>query len=159
MTTAELLGRVRAARAEWDTLVAAVPDEQWAEPGVCGTWSLRDVVAHVSWFEREMIELLRTRRLEGSDLWLLPPHERNDAIYRENRERSLADVRAESARLRAELLEQLATLTDAELADAAAFPPMPPDWQPADIFAQNTYEHYTAHAESLVRWRAARESR
>jgi len=156
MTVSELVDRVRTARAAWDAAVDVVPEPGWGVPGLAGEWTLRDVVAHVSWFEREMVGLLRTRRLEGSDLWLLPCDERNAEIHRRNAGRTVADVRAESAALRGELLEQLATLRDEELDDASCFPPMPPDWRPADILAQNTYEHYEAHARGLSHWRATR---
>ena len=78
--------------------------------------------------------------------------ERNAAIHRENVDRPLGDLRAEAARVHAELREALATLTEEELTDPSRFRYMPPDWVPLDIFAQNTYEHYEAHARGLEDW-------
>jgi hypothetical protein len=152
----ELIERVAGARAAWEALLDTETDARFAEPGVAGEWSLKDVVAHIAWFEREMIGVIRAKALVGSDLWQLPPHERNDAIFRENRDRRLSEVRAEADRTYAELVEVLPTLSDEDLANAASFPGMPPDWVPFEIIAQNTYEHYEAHAEGLRRWRAAK---
>jgi uncharacterized damage-inducible protein DinB len=149
MTPDELIEKVKAARADWDEAVAAVDASRFEEPGVAGEWSLKDVIAHVAWFEREMIAVIEARALVGSDLWMLPPRERNDAIWKANRDRPLADVREEAARVWEELLEKLATLTAEEMTDPARFPGMPPDWVPEEIFAQNTYEHYEAHAKTV----------
>src|SRR4051812_25757537 len=87
----QFLEKLRAARTEWDALLQGISSAQMVELGAYGNWSVKDVVAHVTWYEREMVDLLRERRLDGSDLWLLPHTERNEAIYRENRSRSLDD--------------------------------------------------------------------
>jgi DNA-binding ferritin-like protein len=50
----ELLDKVRSARAEWDALIAQVPEERLAEPGVegeGGKWTVKDIVAHVAIYE------------------------------------------------------------------------------------------------------------
>ena len=150
----DFIATVRRARAAFDEAVGGVPEARWLEPGVTGTWSVKDVIAHVNWFEQQMVVLIRAHALVGSDHWQLPAHERNDVIFRESRNRSLEDVRAGSTRTFAELLSALATLVDEDLANPARFPGMPPDWKPADILAQNTCEHYDAHLEGLRVWLA-----
>ena len=59
-----------------------------------------------------MVGVIRARALVGSDLWLLPPGERNDAIFRENRDRPLDEVRAEAEEVHAALVAALATLSE-----------------------------------------------
>jgi len=58
--------------------------------------SVKDILAHIAWFEREMIGLLHQRTLAGSDLWNLPSDERNAVIFQLNRRRSLQDIRQEA---------------------------------------------------------------
>jgi hypothetical protein len=118
---------------------------QLVRPGFAGDWSAKDVIAHITWHEREMIGMIAARALEGSDLWNLPLDERNDAIYRANRGRSLDEVRREAAEVYARLLDALQTLSDGDLHDAGRFAGMPPDWQPVEVIAGNTYEHYQDH--------------
>lgn len=52
MTKAELLDAMRSGRARWEDLLAEVETGRMDEPGVVGAWSVRDVVAHVSAYER-----------------------------------------------------------------------------------------------------------
>ena len=96
MTQAEFLSLFHTARAEWDALMGRIDEARMTEPGVEGDWSVKDIVAHVTWYEREMVDLLRARALAGSDIWNLPLDERNAAIFEQNRKRTLADVLAES---------------------------------------------------------------
>lgn len=116
---------------------------------------MKDIIAHIAWFEREMIDLINGRALEGSELWNLPTDERNAAIYEENHEISLTQVMEESAQVFLQLLELLPTLSNEDLTTPGNFLNMPPDWQPGDIITQNTYEHYQQHIPDLERWIAA----
>jgi hypothetical protein len=152
MTVAAMIDEIRDSRAELDDLLALLDDSQMVQAGADGEWTVKDVIAHVSWHEREMINLIRSRALLGSDLWNLPLHERNAAIYEQNRDQSLDDVRAEAAEAFRQLLESLQTLSDEDLNDPARFEHMPAEWQPWKIIAENTWEHYHDHYESLRRW-------
>jgi hypothetical protein len=51
MTRARLLVELRAARSEWDTLMAVVGEERMTEPGAAGDWSVKDVIAHLTSFD------------------------------------------------------------------------------------------------------------
>jgi uncharacterized damage-inducible protein DinB len=129
-------------------------EAELSAPGATGTWSVKDVIAHITWFEREMVGVIQARALVGSELWNLPPDARNAAIFVQNRDRSLADVLAEAERVYAELLAAIETLTDEELADPARFAGMPTDWQPWRVIAGNSFEHYRDHALALQAWLA-----
>jgi len=141
----ELLKRIRDARARWEGALEALDDAALVQPGFAGDWSAKDVIAHIAWHEREMIGMIRARALVGSELWLLRLHERNDAIYRANCDRSSAEVRREAEVVYAGLLEALETLSDQDLVDPGHFPGMPVDWQPWQVIAGNTFEHYLDH--------------
>src|SRR5881396_2755000 len=38
----------------------SVPQTAWDAPGVCGVWSLKDVVAHLGSYEEVLVELLES---------------------------------------------------------------------------------------------------
>ena len=68
----------------WDELVevlAKYKETQMMLPGVTGSWSAKDILAHISWFEHEMIGVLQQRALVGSEWWNLPVDERTQKIY------------------------------------------------------------------------------
>jgi hypothetical protein len=56
MTKARLLVELRAARNEWDTLMAAVGEERMTEPGAAGDWSVKDVTAHLTSFDQWFVK-------------------------------------------------------------------------------------------------------
>lgn len=144
-----LLEHIRRNRREWEALLAQFSDAQMAQPLLAGGWKLKDVIAHITWHEKEMIGLLQTRKLAGSELWNLPTDERNAAIYEQNRARSLGDVRSEAQAVFDQLMVLLAAVTEEVLLDPAHFAGMPSDWRPLDIVAQNTYEHYKQHIPAV----------
>jgi glutamate/tyrosine decarboxylase-like PLP-dependent enzyme len=143
---------MRDAREEWERSLAPVEPERLAEPGVSGEWSVKDIVAHVTWFEREMLGVLRARALRGSELWNRPQDERNAVIFEENRQRRADDVLAESRRVYADLLSLLEGLADEDLVDAGSFRAMPADWVPWQVLAGNTFDHYRHHAAAIRAW-------
>ncbi|HEY7126794.1 MAG TPA: maleylpyruvate isomerase N-terminal domain-containing protein [Ktedonobacterales bacterium] len=152
MTQSELLSAMQTERAHLDAALAEVGEARMTQPGVEGDWSIKDLVAHIVWYEREMVALLQTRTLAGSDLWNLPNAERNAAIFAQGRERPLQDVLREAQHVYAQLLEQARTLSDEEINDARRFQGMPEAWVPWRILAENTWEHYRDHAASIRVW-------
>ncbi len=151
MEKGDLIRRVRSARARWDDLLGRVDDGLALKPGTEGELSAKDITAHVTWYEREVVRMLRTRTMDISGLWALGPDERNVAIHEEARAMSLEDVREESARVFAALIRQLELLPEEAYADASRFSNMPPDWEPWKLIAGNTIWHYPDHTGAIRR--------
>ena len=156
-TLQELIEMVKRERAAWNALIEQINLEQMTNPGVAGLWSLKDIIAHITWHEREMVGLVRAHALVGSELWNIPTDERNAAIYEEVRQQPLEQVLEESTQVYQQLIIVLPSLTDQDLTNPESFPGMPPDWQPWLIIAQNTYEHYQDHISDIERWISKRD--
>ncbi len=152
MDKREFLKLLHSARAEWDALLANIDEAQMREPGVEGDWSIKDIVAHVTWFEREMVGVIQSRTLAGSELWNLPTDERNAVIFEQQRARSLKKILDESRAVFQQLEQAAQTLTDEELNDARHFKDMPGDWVPWDVIAGNSFRHYPDHIASIRNW-------
>jgi hypothetical protein len=139
----------------WDAFQSAIANCDWSKlerPGVEGTWSVKDIMAHITWFEQEMAFMLQTRTLAGSKLWELPQDERNRIIYEQNHPTPLAVVRSESNSVHEDLVLLIQLCSDEELNQAARFESMPSDWIPAEVLASNTYEHYRDHITAIQAW-------
>lgn len=152
MDKAAFLARLDRARKVWEAALASVPAEAWEQPGVAGTWSPKDLVAHVTWFEREMVNLLESRVFRGSPWWQLPVDERNEAIYLENRDRPAGEVLGEAAEVYHRLRALLEDLEPEAFQDPACFEGMPAEWQPWQVLDGNTFRHYEEHSKDLMRW-------
>jgi hypothetical protein len=144
--------KIQEAHDEWLSLMAEVGATRMTEPGLPGGWSVKDVVGHITWYEREMVGMQETMSLEGSDLWQLPQDERNVPIYEENRHRALQEVLLEAEQVHEQLLEVIASLPEPALSDASYFRKMPSEWSPWEVIASNTYEHYHQHIPDILEW-------
>lgn len=141
-----------AERERWDALLDQISPAWMLIPGASQSWTVKDTIAHTTWYEREMVDLLRKRVLAGSALWQMPTDERNQTIYRENRLRDLDEILAEAIQIYQELLNELKKLDDEDLNDPARFDEMPADWLPWEVIASNTYEHYREHIPVIMGW-------
>lgn len=151
MTRQEFLQLLTIAHAEWEAALNEVGEERMMQI-VHSEWTVKDLIAHVSWFVNEMVGVLKEKALVGSDLWALTNDERNAILFKENRGRTLQDVLNEDKRVYKQFLETFKTLSDDDLSNAANFREMPPDWIPWEVLRGNTYTHYEEHARELRTW-------
>ncbi len=76
MSKTHLLGLIERDRAHWETLLGSIPEVWMTEPGVEGEWSIKDIIAHIAWGERENLGVVHARAVVGSELWQLSEDER-----------------------------------------------------------------------------------
>ena len=158
MTKAQLLDMIQTARAHWDALLAGIPEAWMTEPGVAGEWSIKDIIAHIAWGERENLGVAQSLAVVGSELWRLSEDERNAAVFEQNRDRELGDVLAESRQTFRLYLDAVAALSEEDLNDPSQFAEMPEGWLPWRIMFDPG--HYQEHADGIRAWlaRQARDS-
>lgn len=147
MEKATLIEKIIESHKHWREGVERLSIAEMTTVGYCGIWSAKDVVAHIAWYEHEMVHLLTVMKLEGSQLWYKPLDERNQAIYFEFKDVPLALILRDEAAVFEEMVTLLEKVSDAALNDYAAFPGMPPEWKPWEVIASNTYEHYEGHTQ------------
>lgn len=92
---AELLATLRAERVRWEALLAEVDGARMTEPGVEGEWSVKDAIAHITVYERWLVEWLGAARRGAApappETARLELEARNARIFAENRARSSPD--------------------------------------------------------------------
>lgn len=147
----EFIDKVKGSWREYEVSVSGLTEARILQPATCGEWSIRDVIAHVMWYEREMVEVIRRRALVGSPLWNLPLEERNAAVRAEMSGYSWQVLSIEFKEVHQRLVEQLESLSDEDLNQADHFREMPPDWIPWEVIASNTFEHYPEHCRDIQR--------
>jgi uncharacterized protein (TIGR03083 family) len=152
MDKTTFLENLQSARANWEALLEEVGEERMLQPGACGEWSVKDVIAHVMWCEREMVGVCQARALVGSELWKLSNDESNAIVVSQYRDHALQDILAEERQVYAQLLAEVQQLSDEDLNDAGHFRDMPADWLPWQLIAGNAFEHYRDHMPSIRTW-------
>ncbi len=152
MAGARLAGILRAERTRWNGLLAQVGLERMEMPGVEGEWSVKELVAHLTWYERAIVEgaqqVLQTgmftrRRPAGVGL-----DEMNARIAAESRARSASDVLAEADAVFAQLLALIEACPEDILNDPHRLG-LPDDIVPWMGVANNSYAHYRQHEPAL----------
>lgn len=149
MEKQEFLDHLLRGREQWEALLAQVGQQRMQAPDLPGGWSVKDVIGHVMWGEREMVGVMRQRALVGSELWNLTTDERNAIVVVENRSHSLEDILATEQQIFAEFLALSQQLTQQELNDASCFKEMPGDWLPWQVLAGNSFQHYQDHTPAI----------
>jgi uncharacterized damage-inducible protein DinB len=152
------INTLKQSRAEWEALLAQIDEERMLQPGAAGKWSVKDVIVHVTWSEREMVPIMSTRELVGSELWELSDDERNEIVYQQNRDRPLQEILQEEQQAYADLFEAAQTLSDEDLNDPHRFKQMPEEWVPWQIIAGCSFKHYQDHMPSIREWLAQRQT-
>jgi hypothetical protein len=155
MNKSEFMHKLKTARAEWESLIEQIPRDQMTMPGIDGSeWSVKDVIAHNTWNELEMVKLLRNRDLAtgSDDLWAMSNDERNHVLFERDRHLPLDRVLAEAEEVGKALLEEAAKLEDADLNDPHRFKNMPEGWIPWQIIAGCTFFHYPEHIAAIKKW-------
>jgi hypothetical protein len=157
MTGARLADILKDERTGWNALLAAIPPERMEEPGADGEWSVKQLVAHLTWYEQVVVDAARQLFSTGVfsnervGLRALSMDERNAVIAAEAQSRPLADVLAEADRVFAEMLALVAASPTDMLNDASRLG-LPDDVAPWMRLANNSYAHYRVHEDSLRAW-------
>jgi hypothetical protein len=156
MDKTTLLNTIQTEYAHFEALVAPLDEAQLCRVPRAGEWSIKDIMAHIAAWEQSC-----ARWLEECVRGETPqPSERtevgvNDRLYREHRDRSLAEVRALLQHTHQQFLHQVnlltQTLSEEDLNAPHRFA-WTEDWPGASliaVIADNSYEHYHDHAEQI----------
>ena len=156
ITKAHLLAELRAARTEWDALMADVGEERMTEPGAAGDWLVKDVIAHLTSFDRWFVhaseayfrgELPPLDGTEGMSF-----EERNQFRYRQAQQRPLAEVLAESGQVFQRLLEMIEAHAEDFLIQPQQFEGAPEPILVWKLLEGDGYDHYRDHMHSIRAW-------
>lgn len=151
MTREQFLRRLDAAWSAFRASYAGLPDAELLRPGVTGPWSVRDLIAHVTWWEEEALAHLPTI-LEGRR----PPRYSvkyggidafNALKTEETKGLSLAEVLRRQAEVHARLVAFVESVPGSEVATDTRF---------RRRLRSDTYGHYPKHTAVILKWRAAR---
>ncbi len=158
MDKAALLDKIRTRQAEFESVLAPLSEAQMTTAGVNGVWSIKDVLAHMTAWQKRTIDRLQAAA-EGRKPTMTPISNEeemnalNEQFYQENKARLLLDVLADWRATHLRMLEAVQVLSDEDLNDPHKFALNNGNalWQ---IVAGNTYEHIDEHSGPVEQWLA-----
>lgn len=157
----QLLEILGSRRAVWDTLLSSIDEARMDIPGAAGQWSVKDIVSHITAYERWLVEWLGAASqntfpapspLDDADI-----ERRNARVYELTHGLSLRQVLNNAQKNFAELLNSIEVLPDEYFDNpqsAEWF--MKPYWSkmntvPAAVINLSV-DHYDEHTPSINAW-------
>jgi len=149
VTRDQILRKLEAAWRDFEDAYAGLTPAQLRMPGVTGPWSVRDIIAHVTWWEEEALAHLPvirrgerpprySTRYGGIDAF-------NALRTAERRDLSLADVLRQHHDVHARLIRYVRHAPDELFTTETRF---------RHRLRMDTYSHYPIHARAIRAWRA-----
>lgn len=157
MDKRKLLQSIRDARMQLETTIAAIPEAQMVRASVEGGNSVKDLLAHISIWERRMIEWLSVS-LQDREPEMLPEGMTWDDLDQWNeettlslRKRSLLDVLEEFGASYQDALRAVEETAEETLIDPHRFAwrDGKPLWE---MISANMDWHYLEHEKSIRAW-------
>lgn len=156
MNHSELVKALAASRAEVDQTLAGLTEAQMTEPGVLGDWTLKDILAHLTAWEVELITTLGKLARGQTPKPVGETDAETDALnakwLRDYQARPLDRVLADYQAVRPQTIRQVERLTDADLTASRK-------WLKGgtlhDMILSETIEHDAEHLPHIREWRTA----
>jgi len=148
MKRQQLLERLDSAWKDFEESYAGLSESQLMIPRVTGEWSVRDIIAHVTWWEEEALKYLPVIRAGGRSPRYSVTYGGIDAfnamMTEQRRGLSLAEVLRQHDEVHARLMDYVRAA-------------------PEDLFTRetrfrrrlrfDTYGHYPVHTKAIRAWR------
>ncbi len=153
----EILELIQGERAALENVLEQLSDEQMTRPGLEDDRSVKDILAHITDWERRMVgwieESLRgetpQRPAPGMDWDDLDGL--NEQIYLANKDKPLSAVLSDSRAAHQQSLKTVEALSEEDLLDPQRF-----TWRKGDpmwhMVAANTWWHYKEHSQQIRDW-------
>jgi len=129
----QILARIDAAWEAFLPAFAGLTEEQASQTGVAGYYSVKDILAHLAWWENQTRQVVASGKDGPIDVEAL-----NDKIYAENKDKSFVELER--------------NLIDIHAAARATFATAPGLTE--DDVKDDTWEHWDDHGEQIRMWRA-----
>ena len=149
MNTEQVLQRLDKAWTAFEESYAGLPDSQLMIPGVTGRWSVRDIIAHVTWWEEEALKHLPLIREGGRPARYSVKYGGIDAfnalMTEARRPLSLAEVLRQHDEVHRVLIDYVRTVPEELFTRETRF---------RRRLRLDTFGHYPIHTKAIREWRS-----
>jgi uncharacterized protein (TIGR03083 family) len=156
MKKSEILAALEESREEFLDAIEGLTDEDMQQPGVIPDWSVKDILAHLTRWEAELVKLLwqagkgqkpTSVHFAGQNV-----DETNARWFQESRLRNLERVLEDFHGVRNQTLRRVDDLPENAFEDPGHYPWLAgePLWK---WIAGDSFEHEAEHSEQIRAWR------
>ena len=149
----QLLKRLDTAWCAFQESYAGLPDPELLAPGVTGTWSVRDIIAHVTTWEEEALKHLPLVLMGRKPPRYSVSYGGINAFNAQTSEQKKNLLLSEVLRQREDVHDRLV-----ELIESAPEDQLSGDTRFRHRLRLDTYGHYPKHTAAITKWRERRRS-
>jgi uncharacterized protein (TIGR03083 family) len=131
------LHEIHSAFEAFEAIIADISDETLCQPGAIGDWSVKDVLVHLTAWEKRLLQRVGGKPEDGAGIGT---PQFNATVYQANRDRTLDDAQAEFVRVHRRVVRLVASLSDESIEK----------WKHA--LRLNTFNHYKWASRNVKRW-------
>ncbi len=160
-TKAQILDRIKSARAPLDRLVAQMTDEQMQQPGVENKSSVKDLLAHITTWEQHLVRRLASAIKDRvPEVYVIDPSEPwepggldavNEYIFTRNAQLPLQQVLSDFHSSLQDVLQAVDALSDHDLFDPQGLAQVF-GYATERVIGGDTFYHYPEHIKSIEVW-------
>ena len=133
------------------------PEEAWETAGACGTWSVKDIIAHLASYEQVLVDVLTTFLDAGPTPALNTFTEQgdqfNDIEVSRRKARTMQDVLAEFNDTHTQVMSLIAHIPSERLREVGTLPWYGMNYALDDVIVYMYYGHKREHSAQIAAFR------
>lgn len=133
------------------------PETAWETSGACGTWSVKDILAHLASYERVLVDVLAAFTSGGPtpalDSFIELGGEFNDIEVNRRKEKTIQDVLAEFNDTHNQVMSLIVALPPETLRQTGTLPWYGMDYALDDVIVYMYYGHKREHSAQIAAFR------
>lgn len=144
------LKKLRYRRKNWDSTVDAIIKKGLEKEMISEKWYVKDVIAHITWYDKELLEALENRSIVESKFWNMSVSDRNEMIFNKTQERTFNEILKESKSTFVDLITKIEAMSNEEL-NSDVFIKRKSDTRITwDFIGGITFWHYEDHEDLFI---------
>ncbi len=156
MEKEELIQALEDGQQEMVDLLEGLPDEAMLEPGVIGNWSIKDMLAHLTFWEGQAVAVLfqiqqSDQKPSAAFFGKETTDQVNTRIHEVNNSRPLESIWTDFLGVRKQTIRRVNEVSDDALNNPTRFP-----WTNGlplyELVLDNSVSHADEHSEALLNW-------
>ncbi len=161
MNKTETLSALENSREQLLRAIEGLSQEEMTRPGMLGEWSIKDILAHISRWEAELIRILFQLQQGGApkvpDYTAADFDRLNAQFVSESQARTLQQIKDDFLSVRKQTIKRVEQTPEKDLTSPGRYPSLGGS-SLAQVIAAYTFEHDREHSAQIQAWRQLKES-
>lgn len=138
--------------------IEGLPEADWETAGVCGVWSVKNIIAHLASFEHMLVDVLKTLLDDGpfpmlEKMGAIGPEEFNNTEVAARRDMTVAETLAEYNEVQAQTMQLLAKIPADVRRQTGTLPWYGTEYDLDDFIVYSFYGHKREHSAQIAVFR------